>query len=193
MIAALVVLAALILFGCVNRPGAPADDTLAAQVPAVIEPEDALRLALEYHALLATLDAAELERERAALNIAPDKPLILVRQAMLLSHPRSVPNLPRAQALLDAVLAQSSADATALHPLARLLADELAERQRAAVAAERLALQLERTGQQLKESQRHSEALQAKLDALAEIERMLPVRPPAAAPSPPAVPERRTR
>lgn len=190
---ALLLFAALVLFGCVNRPGAPDSGPLAAQVPAASGPADAPRLALEYHALISTLDPAELERERAALNIAPDTPLVLVRQAMLLSHPRSVANLPRAQALLDAVLAQTSADATALHPLARLLADQLAERRQAAAAVERLGLQLERTGEQLKESERHSEALQAKLDALAEIERTLPVRPPAAAPSAPPAPERRTR
>lgn len=190
---ALLTLAAIALFGCVNQPDTPDADARAMAIPVPVEPAEAPRLALEYHALIGAMDSVELERARAALNIAPRTPLALVRQAMLLSHPHVGTDLPGALALLDVVLAQTSPEAAALHPLARLLSDQLVERRHLAAASEHLGTQLERTGQQLKESQRHSEALQEKLEALAEIERMLPTRPSTATPSPPPAPQRRTR
>jgi len=66
-----------------------------------------------------------------------------------------------------------------LQPLARLLAEQLQERQRLENTAERLTQQLERAGQQLKDSQKQGEQLQEKLDALTEIERTLSARPTA--------------
>ncbi|WP_332675653.1 permease [Aromatoleum sp.] len=150
--------------------------------------------ALEYHRLLATAAPAELASERAALNNAPRTPLVLVRQAILLSHPERPTNLPRASALLGAVAMQRTPDAIALHPLVRLLSDQLAERQRLEATAERLTLQLERAGQQLKDSQRAGEQLREKLDALTEIERTLPTRPGAtSAPEPPTSPRKPPR
>lgn len=139
---------------------------------------------LDYHSLVATMGSTELAQERTALSNARGTPLLLVRQAILLSHPEGAVNIPRALALLGAVAAQRTPDAIALHPLVRLLSDQLRERQRLDETASRLTQQLERVAQQLKDSQRRGEQLQEKLDALTEIERSLPTRP-AATPSPP--------
>lgn len=116
-------------------------------------------------------------------------PLGQLRHAILLSQPRSA-ELPNARVLLDAVLAADTVEAVQLHPLARLLAAQLAERQRLEAETGRLAQQLERTGQQLKDSRRQAEALQDKLDALAAIEDKLPAR--VQAPPPPEIPDRRS-
>ena len=56
------------------------------------------------------------------------------------------------------------------HPLARQVADNYQERLK-------LESQLDRQGQQLKESQRKASELQDKLDSLADIERTLTPRP----------------
>ena len=63
--------------------------------------------------------------------------------------------------------------AVSLNPLVRTLAVQYAERLKLEVQNDKLV-------QQLKENQRRSGELQEKLDALANIERSLPVRPPAA-------------
>ncbi len=173
---ALMLVVAASLAGCAE---VPTKDAGTSRAPAATREEaaDGVTTALEYHRLLATAAPAELVSERAALNNAPATPLVLVRQAILLSHPERPINLPRALALLGAVAAQRTPDAIALHPLVRLLSDQLAERQRLEATAERLTQQLERVGQQLKESQRSGEQLREKLDALTEIERTLPTPP----------------
>lgn len=191
--AALILALAASFAGCTALPTNEVGNAPAPAAPPA-EAAEAVAAALEYHRLLATAGPAELASEHAALNIAPGTPLVLVRQAILLSHPQRPINLPRALALLRTVAAQRTPDAIALHPLVRLLADQLVERHRLDATAERLTQQLERAGQQLKDSQRTGEQLREKLDALTEIERTLPTRPGASPPpAPPTSPRKPPR
>lgn len=177
--------AAIALGGCATT-GGEADPTR--PVLAQADPGEgalAVETALRYARIVRTLGPAELEQERQSLALAAGHPLNRVLQALALAQAPGA-NLPRALALLDAVEASTSADAVALHPLVRALADQFAERLRLEGAAQRFAQQLERTGQQLKETHRHADQLQEKLDALTEIERSLTQR---AAPSPAPLPQ----
>jgi hypothetical protein len=182
-------LAAIVVAGCAPLeagPGALGDPpALGAARP------DAAQSAIAYYVSTRGYAAADLARERTALAGKTESPATQLRLAMLLGQPRGGTNLPRALTLLDAVLAAGQPEARALHPVARLLADQIQERQRLEATAERLTQQLERTGQQLRESQRHGDQLKEKLDALTEIERTLPARPPATAVPPAVPPERR--
>jgi hypothetical protein len=181
----------VVLAGCAGPQPAPGGFEGAPATGTPGEAAFAVGSALEYHRLVRSLGAAELARERSALINAPGTPLGMVREAILISQSNGAGNLGRALALLDAVAAQDTAEARALQALARLLSDQLLERQRLESAADRLAQQLERTVQQLRDSQRHGEQLQEKLDALANIERMLPAHPAASEPEQPPTPERR--
>ena len=89
---------------------------------------------------------------------------------MLLGHPRVQHDLNKALGLLDAVLKSNDPAAVPFHPLARQIADNYLERLK-------LEGQLDKQGQQLKESQRKVAELQDKLDSLADIERTLTPRP----------------
>ncbi|MCH2222005.1 MAG: permease, partial [Dechloromonas sp.] len=89
--------------------------------------------------------------------------------AMLLGHPRVQQDLNRGLALLDSVLKSSDPAAVPFQPLARQVADNYLERVK-------LENQLDRQGQQLKDSQRKASELQDKLDSLADIERTLTPR-----------------
>jgi hypothetical protein len=154
-------------------------------------PDSAVLGALAYHQSIRKMSAGDLARERSAQTGTGATPLHQLRLTMLLSHPPGGGNLPRAMSLLDAIGASDKPQAVALQPLARLLADQLQERQRLEHTAERLTQQLERTGQQLKDSQKEGQLLQEKLDALTEIERTLPAPPVAPAALPPPQTERR--
>lgn len=99
-----------------------------------------------------------------------------LQRAMQAAHPRSG-SPSRARSLLEGLLAAEDEASRALRPFARSLLDQLVERQRLGQLNERLERQLERSAQQLAESEQHAEALQRKLDALAEIERSLSPRP----------------
>lgn len=188
--AAVLVLAA----GCSTLPGdrvtAPARDCAGAT-----------RL-LAFHRSLAALSAADLARERRQLG-AERSAEARMRLALLSLHPRTV-NLPRARALLESVLAAQDADAQAMHDLARLLLDQVGERLRLDALNDRLAQQAERNGAQLElsarqldEARARADALQRKLDALAEIERDLSAPPrallPAGGATPPPADEHPTR
>jgi len=131
--------------------------------------------ALAYYQNLQRMSAAQLGRERAMLAALPQSPGIQLRMAMLLGNPRGQTDLAKALNLLDAVLKSSDPVAVGLQPLARLLADSFGERQK-------LEIQLDKQGQQLKESQRKVAELQEKIDSLADIERTLPQRPRATRP-----------
>lgn len=128
------------------------------------------KAALSYNQGLARLTAAELGRERMVLGAVPQTPYTQLRMAMLLGHPRVQQDLGKALALLDGILKSSDPTALPFHPLARLLADNYIERAK-------LEGQLEKQGQQTKESQRKATELQEKLDSLADIERTLTPRP----------------
>ncbi|NMF90879.1 hypothetical protein [Aromatoleum petrolei] len=192
-IAALVLVLAAALSGCTTVRNATAELPALPQVPPLLGNGQAqVRSALAYHETIRGMNAAELARERSALSGAGAAPLAQMKQAMLLSHPQGNNNLQRAQSLLEAINASEKADATALQPLARLLAEQLQERVRLENTAERLTQQLERTGQQLKDAQRQGEQLQEKLDALTEIERTLPARPSTPTPPLPSSRDRRS-
>ncbi|WP_018413195.1 hypothetical protein [Methyloversatilis thermotolerans] len=101
-----------------------------------------------------------------------------LQQAMQWAQPRGG-QLARARSQLEAFLALDDEAARTLHPYARALLDQVMERQRLDAANSRLTQQLERSAQQLKDSQARAEELQRKLDALADIERSLPGSRPA--------------
>lgn len=153
----------LVLAGCANWSGhrPPRYDG-----PGMLPP-------LAYYQLLSKMTPAELGRERSVLAALPVTPNSQLRMAMLYGHPRGPQDVGKAIGLLDAVLKSNDPAAVSLQPLARLLADNYLERQN-----ERLRLegQLDRQGQQLKESQRKAAELQEKLDGLADIELTLPPR-----------------
>lgn len=132
--------------------------------------QDSLAAVIGYHQSLGRMSAGEQARQRSTLGGHPVTPANQVRLAMLLATPRQGAEYGRAIGLLEGVLKSSDAQAVALHPLARLLAEQYGERQR-------LDGLLDRQAQQLKESQRQTAELQEKLDSLADIERTLSSRP----------------
>jgi hypothetical protein len=131
--------------------------------------------ALAYYQGLSRMTPAELARERAYLPAAPQTPGIQLRTAMLLGHPRAPQDLGKGMMLLDGLLKSTESAAQPFLPLARQLADNYQERMK-------LENQLEKQGQQLKESQRKNTELQEKLDSLANIEKSLMPRPAAIRP-----------
>jgi hypothetical protein len=137
---------------------------------------------LGYFQLLLRLTPQELARERTMLATIPQTPSTQLRTSMLLSLTRVPADLVRAQSLLDGLLKSTDPAAVSLFPLARLLSSQYNERQKSMMQNEKLTAQGEQLGQQLKDSVRRSAELQEKLDALADIERSLPVRSPAAVP-----------
>ncbi len=172
------------MLALVTLLSACASDPPATAVPAVSATTNAAPLlnddsgqvsALAYYQSLQRMSPTQLNRERAILAAVPPAPGIQLRLAMLLGYSRGQPDLPKALSLLDAVLKSSDPVAIGLQPLARLLADNFGERQK-------LEAQLDKQGQQLKESQRKAIELQEKIDGLADIERTLPQRPRATRP-----------
>ena len=155
----------ILLAGCAAAPPA----VVPAAPAAVIDDAGPLP-ALAYYQMLQRMTPAQINRERMVLAALPPTPNTQVRTAMVLGHPRGQQDLTKALALLEGVLKSTDPAALGLHPLARLLADSYAERQK-------LETQLEKQGQQLKDSQRKVIELQEKIDSLAEIERTLPQRP----------------
>ncbi|HRP75554.1 MAG TPA: hypothetical protein PK725_10305 [Rhodocyclaceae bacterium] len=182
-----VLVAGVLLAGCGLRGGTPE----AVQPGDVVCPEtgtydaDAIHALIAYHREIRDLDRTELERAQRAVGDAGDRPLEQMRQAILLGDPRSAGELPRALALLEAVLASRRDDAVAVRSLARMLSNEMQEQMR-------LRRQLDRAGAQLKTSEQARAELQEKLDALAEIERSLPTRPSPEPVVPPKPAERRS-
>lgn len=162
-----------LLSGCALSP---ADDLAELEVVA-----PSPMLPLGYYQFLSRLSTAELGRERMVLAALPRSPNTQLRLAMLLGYPRAQTDLARAMQQLDAVLKSTDPAAIALHPLARLLADNYLERQKMDAHLDRQALQL-------KESQRKAAELQQKIEALADIERTLPQRPRAIRPAKPGSP-----
>lgn len=181
-------LAAILFAGCATLAGPGSGDERGGQ--SKNGGRRAVESAIEYYHFVRQLEPGELERERDALAVGAGEPLHQLLQAIALARPPGS-NLPRALALLEVVEASIRPEAVALRPLARLLADQLAEQQRLETAARSLTRQLEHTGQQLKESRRHARQLEEKIEALTEIERTLPERPAAHAAPPPPPTERR--
>ena len=168
-------LAIAALAGCATPPvDVPAPPAPAAASPhsdeTIVKVDESSMLPLlGYLQLLAQLSPQELARERAVLLYIPPTPSTQIRLAMLFGQARAPADLPRALALLDKVQKSSAPAATSMLPLARLLANHYQERLRLQAQNERLMLQLT-------DSLRQRDELQHKLDALADVERSLPVR-----------------
>lgn len=160
----------MLLAGCAATPPAATQSALTPATPAAVSDDAGALPALAYYQMLQRMTPAQINRERQVLAALPPTPNNQVRTAMVLGHPRGQQDLTRALALLEGVLKSADPAAAGLHPLARLLADNYMERQK-------LETQLEKQGQQLKDSQRKAVELQEKIDSLAEIERTLPQRP----------------
>jgi hypothetical protein len=165
----------MLLAGCAATPPASTQSAATPAAPAVVSDDAAVLPALAYYQMMQRMTPAQINRERLVLAALPPTPNTQVRTAMVLGHPRGQQDLTKALALLEGVLKSTDPAALGLHPLARLLADNYAERQK-------LDSQLEKQGQQLKDSQRKAVELQEKIDSLAEIERTLPQRPRATRP-----------
>jgi hypothetical protein len=133
---------------------------------------------LAYADRVRAMSAAELGQEVTRLNhtVVPAEQLQL---ALALSQLRQTPELIRAQELLTRLLANTDAEAQALHPLARLLAARYGEQRR-------LEDLLEKQNQQTREVQRRLDQTNERLEALKAIERSLTSRSPAPAASAPA-------
>lgn len=176
-------LSAIMLAACATSPSmtqdaAPVTVVMAAEKGAKVD-ETAMLPLLGYFQLLLRLSPQELARERTMLAAIPQTPAAHVRMAILLGLTTRTPaDLARAQNLLETLLKSSDPAAVSLYPLARLLINQYNERQKIQMQTEKLAAQSEQLGQQLKDSIRRSGELQEKLDALANIERSLPVRSP---------------
>jgi DNA repair ATPase RecN len=127
---------------------------------------------LAYSDRVRTMSAAELGQEVTRLNHAAT-PADQLQLALVLSQFRQLPELIRAQEQLTRLLANTSPEAQALHPLARLLAARYGEQRR-------LEDLLERQNQQTREVQRRLEQTNERLEALKAIERSLTSRSPAA-------------
>lgn len=164
--------------GCATPP---ADDYTVTPSLEVRNEGTALTQLLAYQQRLQSMSAAELAHERQTLAALPAVPENRLRQAMLFGTSRTSGDLARAAGLLDGLLRTRPPEANELLPLARLLAAQYQERIK-------LETQLERSQSQLREAQRRRDELQEKIDALAEIERSVPVgpggRPTATVPAP---------
>ena len=160
----------MLLAGCAATPPAATQSALTPATPAAVSDDAGALPVLAYYQMLQRMTPAQINRERQVLAALPPTPNNQVRTAMVLGHPRGQQDFTRALALLEGVLKSADPAAAGLHPLARLLADNYMERQK-------LETQLEKQGQQLKDSQRKAVELQEKIDSLAEIERTLPQRP----------------
>lgn len=126
---------------------------------------------LAYADRVRAMSAAELGQEVTRLNPAVT-PAEQLQLALVLSQQRQTQELIRAQELLTRLLANSDADAQALHPLARLLAARYGEQRR-------LEDQLDKQNQQTREVQRKLDQTNERLEALKAIERSLTSRSPA--------------
>lgn len=146
---------------------------------------DTAATALSYADRIRGLPAQELAQEISRIGDPGESAVRQLQLAFALAQTRQPANTIRAQALLQRVLAQNQPEGQALHPLARLLAAQLAEQRRGDE-------QIERQGQQLRDSQRRIDQLNERLEAVRAIERSLrPAPAPAPAPataSPPASP-----
>jgi hypothetical protein len=147
------------------RPSQPAANLL------VFPRADATANLLAFADRIRLLPPAQLAQEAARLGDVA-APVGQLQLALVLSQSMQLPELLRAQELLGRVLGNASAEAQALHPLARLLAARYGDQRR-------LEEQLERQTQQLHDLQRKLDQTHERLEALKAIERSLTSRPPA--------------
>lgn len=147
----------------VTAPGNPGDTGVAAYALA------------SYTERLRNMPPNELSAELARLapSTAPQAQLQL---ALALAQVQQLPELIRAQESVAKVLDNSSDEAKALHPLAKLLGLRLSEERR-------LEDLLDKQNQQVKDLQRRLDQTTERLEALKAIERSLVSRPTPALPS----------
>ena len=169
-----------------NGASAAAAAALTAPASAAPAPElDATVRVLAYFDRVRSQSATELSQEVARLG-NPYVPANQLQLALALGQLRQTPELVRAQELLTRLLANTDAEAQALHPLARLLATRFGEQRR-------LEDLLDKQTQQTRDVQRRLDQTNERLEALKAIERSLTSRPPApVAPGAPA-PANRSR
>lgn len=147
------------------EPAQPAQ--AAASEPAAEPPVKAM---LAYADLVRTMAVPAAALELSRLSGQAPTAANLFQMALVLLQMRGPGDVGRATQLLQRVQSEDSREARALHPLARLVAAQLADQRK----AEELA---ERNAQQLRDAQRRAEQLQDRLDALRAIERARPSRP----------------
>lgn len=160
----------------VPAPPVPPAPAPVAVAPAPPEPAAAVQ-ALDYADRLRALTVPGLAQEITRLGEPGATPLRQLQLAMALALTRVPSDLQRAQGLLQRVLDNTSDEARALYPLARLLAAQYAEQRRADEATERQA-------QQLRDAQRRIDQLNDRLEAVRAIERSLSTRPAGGASAP---------
>ena len=138
---------------------------------------EAVVRALAYADRIRTMSSAELSQEVARLG-AVQSPAEQLQLALVLSQSRQTAEVIRSQELLTRLLANTNAEAQALHPLARLLAARLGEQRR----FEDL---LDKQSQLARDLQRRLDQTLERLEALKAIERSMTRRPaPPAEPAP---------
>jgi len=133
-------------------------------------PADAVISLLAYADRVRRMQPAEWSQEVTRLGDAAS-PADQVQLALVLGQFRQLPELLSAQELLGRVLANTSAEAQALHPLVRLLVARFSEQRR-------LEELLDKQTQQTREVQRRLDQTNERLAALKAIERSLTNRPP---------------
>jgi hypothetical protein len=165
----LCLMVSFLLSACVTQPVQIQDEPSTENRIVKVEASPTLPL-LGYYLQLHGMSPHELVRERGMLAAQSQTPESQIRMAMLLGQTRGPTDLARALKLLDGALKSADPAAVGLRPLARVLTNHYQERQR-------LEMQNEKLAQQSKDAQRRSSELQEKLDAMADIERSIPVRP----------------
>ncbi|WP_093164211.1 hypothetical protein [Variovorax sp. YR216] len=133
---------------------------------------------LAYADRIRPLGAPELGNELNRLGELGETPTTQMQTALVLAQTRNPADLARAQSLLQKVVANPSAEAQPLQPLARTLVARIAEQRR--VEEDR-----DKQAQQLRDAQRRIDQLNDRIEALRAIERSFarPNNPPPAAPA----------
>ncbi len=186
----------VLMAACTTPPPAPPPQPEPAPVPAlapVPEPppppappdvdsteaaDAASRDLLAFHDRIRPLPPNELAQEISRLNAqvsanaAAASPALVLELALALAQQRNGGDLGRAIALLDPVTRSSAPELKPWQPMARLLQARFTDQRR-------IEEQVERQGNQLRDSQRNVQQLNEKLEALKAIERSLTTRPPA--------------
>lgn len=153
----------------------PTQATVASPVAPNHQSSDPALSLASYAERLRNMSAPDVSAEllRLAPSAAPQAQLQL---ALALAQMQQLPELIRAQETVAKVLGNSSDEARALHPVARLLAVHLGEERR-------LEDLLDKQNQQLKDLQRRLDQTTERLEALKAIERSLVSRPTPVLPS----------
>jgi hypothetical protein len=152
------------------EPTAPATQPALNFIAATSGPVAAV---LAYADKVRPLGPPEINAEIGRLGEPGDLPMAQMQLALALAQTRALPDLVRAQGLLQRVAASPAPEAQPLQPLARTLAARYAEQRR--VEEDR-----DKTTQQLRDSQRRIDQLSDRLEALRAIERSFtrPSNPP---------------